>query len=248
MKYHVLASGSKGNSCVIQSGDITLLIDCGMTQKYLKASFLELNINYEALNGLLITHDHSDHTKQLRMFRNLDIYSPSEIDFEYTHVEPYEAFSIGHLLITPLKTSHDADASVGYVIYDGQTKLIYITDTGYIREQDYELLYDAHHYVLESNHDPSLLMKTNRPYYLKQRILSDSGHLSNDKAGHALSQLVTSNTRSITLAHMSLEANTEAIALKTVMDYLDRIDTTRVLIQVAKQFEIVSGGNLNERE
>lgn len=246
MKYHILASGSKGNACLIQSQGINLLIDCGMTQKYLKAGFIDLGVDYYEFDALLITHDHSDHTKQLRMFRHLPIYSPSEIAYEYELVVPYESFEIHHLKITPLKTSHDAEYSVGYVIEDGVTKLIYMTDTGYIRESDYEYLKGADHYILESNHDPELLMQTNRPYYLKQRILSDTGHLSNDKAGRVLAQVVAKNTKSITLAHMSLEANTEAVVLDTIVKHLEHIDHQDIVIQVAKQFEIVSGGNINE--
>ena len=118
-----------------------------------------------------------------------------------------------------------------------------MTDTGYVKTQDYDYLMDADHYILESNHDPVLLMKSNRPYYIKQRILSDTGHLSNEKAGHVLAEVITDKTKSITLAHMSLEANTEEIALETIHAHLEHHDTEGILIQVAKQFEIVSGGN-----
>lgn len=248
MEYHILASGSKGNSCIIKSNGVSLLIDCGMTQKYLKACFEELSVDFKALDALLITHDHSDHTKQVRMFRELDIYSPSELLFDYTHVEPYESFTIEHFKITPLKTSHDTEYSVAYVIEDGQSKLVYMTDTGYVRKQDYHYLENADHYILESNHDPVLLMKSNRPYYIKQRILSDTGHLSNEKAGQVLASVISDKTKSITLAHMSLEANTEEVALQTIHEHLEDHDLLGIEIQVAKQFEIVSGGTRNEKE
>lgn len=248
MKYFVLASGSKGNSCVIQSQGVQILIDCGMTQKYLKQSFSDIGVNYEDFDALLITHDHSDHTKQLKMFQNLNIYSPSVLEYEYTHVEPYEGFQIEHLHVMPLKTSHDTQHSVGYVIDDGITKLIYITDTGYIKEQDYQYLQNADHYILESNHDPELLMKSNRPYYIKQRILSDTGHLSNDKAGKVLASVISDRTQTITLAHMSLEANNEDVALSTIHQHLESFNLEKIEIQVAKQFEIVRGGNYIEKE
>lgn len=248
MEYHILASGSKGNSCIIKSSGVSLLIDCGMTQKYLKQSFLELSVDFSAFDALLITHDHSDHTKQVRMFRELNIYSPSVLDIDYTHVEPYEEFYIEHIKITPIKTSHDTDFSVGYVFDDGTTKLVYLTDTGYIRQQDYSYLRDADHYILESNHDPELLMKSNRPYYIKQRILSDTGHLSNEKAGHVLSEVISSRTQSITLAHMSLEANTEELVLQTIHAHLEDHDLQSIDIRVAKQYEIVSGGNYHEKK
>lgn len=248
MKYHVLASGSKGNSCVIQTQGVSILIDCGMTQKYLKESFSRIDVDFKEIDALLITHDHSDHTKQLRMFKDLSIYSPSFIDFEYTHVEPYESFTIEHVQITPLKTSHDTEYSVGYVFDDGVTKLVYMTDTGYVKEQDYQYLENADHYILESNHDPEMLMKSNRPYYIKQRILSDTGHLSNEKAGQVLSHVISLKTQTITLAHMSLEANDESTVLKTIYKELENHDVDRLHIQVAKQYDIVSGGTSFEKE
>lgn len=248
MQYHVLASGSKGNSCVIQSQGVSILIDCGMTQKYLKESFQRIDVDFNRFDALLITHDHSDHTKQLRMFRDLRIFSPSMIDYEYTHVEPYESFHIGHIHITPLKTSHDTEFSVGYVFDDGVTKLVYMTDTGYVKEQDFKYLEDADHYILESNHDAELLMKSNRPYYIKQRILSDRGHLSNEKAGQVLSNVISTNTKTITLAHMSLEANDESTALKTIYKELEDHNLEGMKIQVAKQYDIVSGGASFEEE
>ena len=240
MKYAMLASGSKGNCCVIESNDVKIVIDCGTTQKYLKASFQEINLEITEVSALLITHNHSDHVKQINMFKNIETYSPSELSCHFNPVVPYETFQIEHLSITALQTSHDAGDSVGYVIDDGEHKLVYITDTGYVRDQDLQLIEDADFYIVESNHDPKLLMETRRPYYIKQRIMSDTGHLSNDDAGLLLSKVVTKKTQSILLAHISGEANEFDLAISTVRSYFS---FNSFKLSAAKQYEIILGGN-----
>lgn len=240
MKYSILASGSKGNCSIIESKGIKIMIDCGTTKRYLTSSFESLNITPSGLDALLITHDHSDHTSQLKHFKDLDIYSPTALLFDTIPIEAYVPFNIGHMLITPIQTSHDAGVSVGYIIDDGQHKLVYITDTGYIREHDFKFIKDADFYIMESNHDPELLMETSRPYYIKRRILSDTGHLSNHDAGLVLSKVISDNTKEIVLAHMSEQANTKELALDTVSRL---INNNEVKLSVAHQYKIIVGGN-----
>lgn len=240
MKFSIIASGSKGNCSIIESQGITIMIDCGTTKRYITNSFTELGVEFDKIDAVLITHDHSDHTSQLKLFNEHSIYSPTRLSFESSIVEPYSAFTIGHLTITPIQTSHDSGDSVGYIIEDGKSKLVYVTDTGYIRERDLEYLASADFYIMESNHDPELLMETSRPYYIKRRILSDTGHLSNHDAGVILSKVVSKNTKEIILAHMSEQANDESLALKTVRSF---ISNPNIKLRVAKQYEIILGGN-----
>ena len=242
MKFSVIASGSKGNACVVSSQGTCLLIDCGTTQRYLKQSLGKIDLNIEDLDALLITHDHSDHTRQVKMFRNHLIYSPVDLEVQSKRVYPYEAFALGAFTILPIRTSHDAEISVGYVLDDGMHRLVYITDTGYIREKDYPLISNADFYVLESNHDPSLLMKTNRPYTIKRRILSESGHLSNEQSASILSEVVGEKTKEVFLAHLSEEANTEGLAYETVRAALPKT----IDVFVARQHEMVFGGKIDE--
>ncbi len=238
MKFSILASGSKGNACVVSSSGSHLLIDCGTTQRYLKESFQKINLKFEDLNAVLITHDHSDHTRQVKMFKEFPIYSPVELEVDSQPVHPYEAFELGPFTVMPLRTSHDAEVSVGYVIDDGMHRLVYITDTGYIREKDYPLIENADYYVLESNHDPAMLMKTSRPYMIKRRILSESGHLSNEQAASILKDVVGIKTKQVFLAHLSEEANTERLAYDTVRASLPK----SIEVFVARQHEMVFGG------
>ncbi len=244
MKFHLLASGSKGNACIIESRLSKIMIDVGSTQSYLKTRFIEMGFKRSDLDAVLLTHDHIDHISQLNSFKHLPLYAPFVLKngVQATMVRPYEIFRINELTILPIELSHDRDITVGYVIDDGNKKLVYLTDTGYVRSQDLQHIKNANYYIIESNYDPELLMLTPRPYPLKQRILSDRGHLSNDDCGWILRQVIGERTTEIVLAHISQEANTPEIALSCVASYLDASDYQGSLV-AAQQFEVTSGGS-----
>lgn len=239
MKYYFLASGSKGNACLLDFGNFKIMIDCGTTKRYLMNSFETLGFRFEDVDAVFITHDHSDHTSQINLFKDAHIFSPSLLKIEHEQITPYVEFKYKDLNVLPIRTSHDAECSVGYVIFTNNLKIVYITDTGYIRPQDLELIKDADFYFMESNHDPHMLMTTPRPYYIKQRILSDEGHLSNEDASDILRKVVSDKTKEVILAHLSQQANKESLALEVAMKNLE---DTSVVIKAARQFEIVSGG------
>lgn len=239
MKYFMLASGSKGNACIIEVEGLRLMIDCGTTKRYLTQSFDSLGLTFGDIDAVLVTHNHSDHTSQLKHFTHAEIFSPVKHDWETNLVNPYEGFEFNGISILPIKTSHDDESSVGYLIEAAGQKLVYVTDTGYVREQDIEILKNAETYIFESNHDPEMLMLTTRPYHIKQRILSDEGHLSNEDAALVLSKLVSERTREVVLAHLSLQANTETLAISTVTE---KLNDKSVIVKAARQFEIVFGG------
>lgn len=239
MKFYMLASGSKGNAFVLDTHDQKILIDCGTTRRYLNEAFEQIGYDKDMFDNILITHNHSDHISQIRMFKDHpNVYSPEALVINHTLVKPYVALNFGSVRVLPLATSHDADVSVGYVIEASGKKLVYMTDTGYVRDSDLEYMMNADLIVIESNHDPHLLMNTKRPYMTKQRILSDYGHLSNDEAGRVLSKIVSDRTQDVILAHLSGEANNEALALATVSKYLNGY---KGRLRAARQFEIISG-------
>lgn len=235
----MLASGSKGNAFILDTHDTKILIDCGTTQRYLKDAFARIGYDKNMFDSIFITHNHSDHISQIRMFKDHpSIYSPEALVVDHELVLPYDTINIGSISVLPLATSHDADVSVGYVIEAGGKKLVYMTDTGYVKDSDLKYMMDADLIVLESNHDPQLLMSTRRPYMIKQRILSDYGHLSNDDAGRILSKIISDNTQEVILAHLSGEANNEELALNTVAKYLNGY---KGRLRAARQFEILTG-------
>ena len=120
MRIDVLASGSKGNCCIIRDGTTCIMIDCGTTKKYLFSSFEKVHVSKEEIDALLITHDHSDHVSQIRHFSDLTIYSPVDIpDIETLSVQPLKPFTVETLRITPIALSHDALHTTGYIFDNG---------------------------------------------------------------------------------------------------------------------------------
>ncbi|NLZ75626.1 MAG: MBL fold metallo-hydrolase [Erysipelotrichia bacterium] len=247
MRYYILASGSKGNCIVVTSKNTSIMIDCGITQKYLKESFDQIGLEYQGLDGVLITHSHSDHLSNTKIIKDLNVYSPFKISgLNKNHlIKPIDVFTIKDLDILAIPLSHDTEITVGYVIFDGQETLVIVTDTGYLSDKNIKIIRNANYYIIESNHDPEMLLNTIRPKYIKNRIISDYGHLSNEDCGYALAQCISEDTKEIVLAHISQEANTAKLAYDTVIEILNKkeIDYHNIKIKVAEQFEIIEGGS-----
>lgn len=244
MKFSLLASGSKGNCCVVENADSRLVIDCGTTKKYLTNSFNEIGVDPHHVDGLLITHTHKDHVAALKLFEGIDTYA--EEDLGITHqkrIRPDDDFMISSIHVRCIRLSHDA-ACMGYLLEDEESRLVYVTDTGYLKEEYYPLLCNANHYIFESNHDIGMLMKTSRPAYIKQRIIQDCGHLCNEDSAKHLSHLIGERTEDIVLAHLSEEGNSHEKALSVLEDTLlrERRMNERLKLRAAKQHEVLSGG------
>ena len=244
MRIDLLCSGSKGNSCLIRHKDSSILIDCGSTKKYLMNSIQQVGASIDDLNGVLITHAHTDHVSQLKHFKNNDVYSYCELKdaLNKNDIVPGQNFNIQDFQIQVLGLSHDAPNTIGFVIECDGKKLVYVTDTGYIPNQIKPYIENADYYIFESNHDINALLHTNRPMFLKQRILSDSGHLNNEDSSINLLNVINSNTKKIVLAHLSEEANTPDLALDTFHDVTLKKDIhiQNVDVWAAKQFEIMT--------
>lgn len=250
MRFAMLASGSRGNCFVVRDGETCIVIDCGSTLKHLRASFARLGIAKDEISAVLITHDHSDHISQIRHFSSFDMFSPVAIaDICTANVISRRPFAVGSLRITPLALSHDAGSTCGYVLENGQEKLVYITDTGYVNENYMPLISDADYYVMESNHDVGMLMRTGRPQYLKARIYSDQGHLCNEDCAEVLARCISRKTKMIILAHISQEANTRELALQTTLHRLaeerQRI-ADDLVVCAAGQYEMIRKGDSDE--
>ena len=227
MKVSVLSSGSKGNSCFIKENDTEILIDLGTTSSYIEKNLESLNTNPKNIKAIILTHTHVDHTNALKVFTkkyNTKVYLTKPMYKELNIALPNYEFidkeiNIENLKIIPFKTSHDVADSNGYVIESKDKSIVYVTDTGYINVKNYDLLKNRDLYVFESNHDINLLMENPKyPYHIKQRILGDKGHLSNNDSSTYLKKLAGNKTKHIVLAHLSEENNTEELAIKTLKD------------------------------
>ena len=247
MKIKVLASGSKGNATLIRTDRINLLIDCGVTYQYLCSELEKVNVNPKDLDAILITHTHSDHIKGLASLvkkTNLDVYILESMYEEIRNKIPSENINyyednllLEDLKIKTFKISHDVDG-VGFIIEQGNNSLVYVTDTGYINKDNLKLLKNKNLYVIESNHDEKMLMEGPYPYILKQRVISDKGHLSNTTTAEYLLDIVGSNTQTIILAHISENNNTPELALETTKNLLEENNIKKDII-VAKQYESI---------
>ena len=247
ISFVVVGSGSKGNATLLFDEETLIQIDMGLPMRRITAALESIKKNKSDLQGILITHEHTDHIKNLSMYKGkVPIYaSKGTIDYFDHEVVPFDSFEIGTLSVIPFMTSHDATNPVGYVIISGKTKLVYLTDSGYVPEESLDYLKDADYYIMESNHDLKMLMKSNRPAVLKRRIKGDEGHLSNVDSAIYLSELVGPKTREIYLAHLSEECNLPELALEAYRKTFKKKEVPYdINIICLKQNEAVRGGDL----
>ena len=246
MRFCVLASGSKGNCTYVETKDHRILIDIGTTCLNIERKLKEKDIHPSSIDTVLVTHAHTDHISGLPVF--LKKYSPQVYITEKIEKEAHLKLSnpfyidkdlkLGDLKIIVLKTSHDVDDSNGYILEEGNSSFVYITDTGYVNERYHKLLSNRSAYVFESNHDVEKLMNNpNYPHQTKIRILSDRGHLSNESSAYYLTKFIGSKTKKIVLAHLSEQNNDPELALSCLKRELEEHQKTFSNIVIASQKE-----------
>jgi phosphoribosyl 1,2-cyclic phosphodiesterase len=247
MKIIVVQSGSKGNATLIIDKGRVLLIDMGVTLKVLKEALNRQSMNIMNINAMLLTHEHTDHTAGIKYLPPLPIYCTCETcDLPNVEpIEPYESFFVEHFKITPISTSHDVKNPLGFVIENDEEKIVYLTDSGKISVKSLQKMKNADYYVIESNHDVDMLMATNRPYFLKKRILSGKGHLSNEQSATYMCKCVGDKTKQIILAHLSEEANDPCLAIETYKKIFKdaTISLDKIELICAHQHHEVIGGS-----
>lgn len=244
MEYHILASGSKGNSAFVYDNNTGILIDCGISKKQLVYKLSTLGFILEDIDYVLLTHDHYDHNKNIHIFDTNIVYAGKGCLKEQkdTHILiPYQEICLKGIHIMPLPLSHDATSPLGFVL-KGQESLLYLTDSGYVSQKNKEYLYNMDYYIIESNHDVEMLMATNRPLFLKNRIYGDEGHLNNEYSAYLMASVLGDNTKEIVLAHLSDQANSPEVALQTYQRIFVSEGCDFKNIRVASQVNIVSGG------
>lgn len=246
MKIKVLASGSKGNSTLIMTENCKLLIDAGISYRKIKKFLSDEEINVSELNGVLVTHVHSDHISGLASLvakENTKIYIQEDqyeeiakvIPQDYIEIVKDKNLNIEDIEIEYLNMSHDQPC-YSYIISDGDKRIYYVTDTGYINRRYKEKISNMDMYLIESNHNEVMLMEGPYPTILKQRVISDSGHMSNKYAGKILREVIGDKTEYIVLMHISENNNTEEMAITEVDEELSKVSYMGRLIP-AKQHE-----------
>ena len=240
MRVSVLASGSTGNMTYIETDRVKLLVDCGFSGKKAQELLAKINRKPDDLDGILVTHEHNDHVKGVGVLSrkyDLDIYANEEtwqamakkigkVDPAHQHHFFKDQTKIFQDLdVSSFGVSHDAANPQFYSFQKANKRFVILTDTGYVSDRMRAYLKNADAYLFESNHDLSLLRMGRYPWPLKQRILGDKGHLSNEDSALALSEIVGDKTRNVFLGHLSLENNMKNIAHATAEEILDQKDT-----------------------
>jgi len=216
MRFCVLASGSKGNATFIEAESTRILIDAGLSGREIERRLTALGVEMTSLTALLVTHEHTDHTRALGVLAKrhrlgvhantatLRALGPQLLDPSIVH--PFTtgaSFQIGSLTIHPFSVSHDAADPVGFVLDDGRCRIGQCTDTGVATRLIRHRLTRCEALILESNHDPRLLLDGPYPYPLKQRISGVRGHLSNNEAAELCCDLLHDSLQHVVLAHLS---------------------------------------------
>lgn len=235
MRFSVLASGSTGNAIYVENDEYAFLVDAGLTGKKMEQLFAKIDRDMRKLSGILVTHEHSDHIKGLGVIArkyNIPIYAnektwqamdgligevATDLCFQFS-METVKSF--GSLDIESFAVSHDAADPMFYAFHENGRKLVVMTDTGYVSDRMKGIIRGADSYVFESNHDVGMLQMGRYPWSIKRRILSDVGHVSNEDAAVAMSEVVFDKPTSIYLSHLSKDNNMKDLARMSVTQTL----------------------------
>lgn len=228
-----IASGSSGNCIYVGTDCASVLLDAGISGKRVEQGLRTIDRSVADIDGILITHEHSDHIKGIGVLARrygVPIYAtPGTIQAMqqmsglgkmpegiFREIKADQDFQIGDMQVKPFAIAHDAAEPVGYRLECGDKAVGIATDMGHFDDYIVEHLQNLDALLLEANHDVHMLQVGGYPYYLKQRILSDFGHLSNENAGRLLCRLLHDNLKTVLLGHLSKENNYEKLAYETV--------------------------------
>ncbi|MDR2464916.1 MAG: MBL fold metallo-hydrolase [Streptococcaceae bacterium] len=235
----ILASGSTGNATYIETPQRKILVDAGFSGKKIKEMLEKIDRRIEDIDSLFITHEHSDHIKGVGVLArkyDLNVYanqktwdalphSCGEIPLEKKNVfEPGNILTLGDIDVESFSVSHDAANPQFYSFQKNQKSFVILTDTGYVNDKMKRTIENADVYLMESNHDVEMLRMGGYPWRIKQRILSDKGHLSNEDSGIVMTELIGDKTKRIYLGHLSQENNLVELANMTMTSTLMQND------------------------
>ncbi|MDR1913900.1 MAG: MBL fold metallo-hydrolase [Clostridiales bacterium] len=253
VKFCPLLSGSSGNCTYVGYNDTHILVDAGSSGKQIEFGLRDIDVDPRDLSAIFVTHEHSDHISGIGIMSrryNLPIYaSPFTWRYLKRHmtagkihedltrvVEPGIKFHVGDISALPFQIPHDASQPVGYSIFADDHKLTIATDIGHITDCVKDNLARSEVVLLESNHDLDMLINGRYPKILKDRILSDHGHLSNASAGKLLAMVYSPCLRYVYLGHLSEENNRPLIALDTVGSILEAANINTIKLMIADRY------------
>ena len=255
MQFCVLGSGSKGNSLLIKAGDTRVLVDQGLSVKEACRRLALTQTAPDSIGAIIVTHEHTDHIRGLRVWRRrfqTPIYAnratleaSSQDCMEAGPVHRFQTgkhFDIGDLQIIPFALPHDAADPIGLLFEWKGRRIGVVTDLGCVTELVRRRLEGADVMIIESNHDPEMLIKGPYPWPVKDRIRQNLGHLSNPQAAELIDAVAHRNLKTLILAHISRKNNTPELASKSARKALDGRSHAKLIL--ARQDEITEPTDL----
>jgi phosphoribosyl 1,2-cyclic phosphodiesterase len=250
VQFTILGSGSNGNCAYLESGSTRLLIDAGFSAKQIRERLAQIGRAPENLNGILLTHEHTDHTNGLGTLCNklpIPIYcnrltkEAVELQFKNTRFDfrlfnTGAAFELGEVAVETFSVPHDAYDPVGFMLRTNGCRIGFLTDLGHATKLVMERVRSSNVLVLETNHDMKLLQDDlRRPWSVKQRIMSRHGHLCNEAAATVLADLVSADLQHVYLGHLSRDCNKPELARTVIQDRLNSVGATHVHVNSTSQ-------------
>lgn len=231
MRLCVLGSGSKGHAVFVEAGETRLLFDAGFSAREMKRRLDAVGVDMDTITAVIISHEHTDHVAGLRvMGRKFPVYATAgtmgQISNRYQlngkeKVRSGEWYDVGDLRFLPVPISHDAREPVGYVVEDGSARAAIVTDLGIVTRVVRDRLSDLTLALVESNHDPEMLLEGPYPWEIKDRVKGRHGHLSNPDTGGLLNSIAHTGLKHVLLGHLSETNNRPELARKEAQAALD---------------------------
>lgn len=240
MRLLSFGSGSSGNCYLLSASCGHLIIDMGIGLRTLRKYFSDYGLHLTDIRAALLTHDHADHAKSIGSLAHdmfLSVYATRKvfggIDGNYVikrkvaqelrkYITNNESFDIEDFHITPFHVPHDSHDNVGYRIECEGVVLVIVTDAGSVTEEMQQYIAQADYLLIEANHDEQMVRYGRYPAFLKQRILSDIGHMSNSTCGHTIAKCHSPHLRHVMLCHLSQDNNNPEKALDTIRTILQQ--------------------------
>lgn len=239
LRYSILASGSTGNVTYLETAHHRILIDAGLSGKRIENLMAKINRSLKDVEAIFVTHEHSDHSHGVGVLARrygMDVYANQgtwdamadrigKIPVEQKHlIAPNSVKDLGDMQVESFAVSHDAAEPQFYQVHHDNKTFCILTDTGYVSDRVEGTIKDADAYLMECNHDTEMLRMGPYSWPLKQRILGDEGHLSNEEGADALMDVIGPRTKEIFLGHRSQHNNMRSLAHLTVASLMEQHD------------------------
>jgi phosphoribosyl 1,2-cyclic phosphodiesterase len=244
----ILGSGSSGNCAYLEAGETRLLIDAGFSARQTRQRLAAIGRAPEGLNGILITHEHSDHINGLVGLAaklNIPVYCNRltreamelqlQAKFDCRVFSTGASFEVGDISVDTFTIPHDASDPVGFLVHTPGGNIGFLTDLGHATKLVLQRVRTANVLVLETNHDLKMLQESGRPWSLKQRIAGRHGHLSNTEAADAAEAIMSADLFHLYLGHLSRECNRPELARSVMRERLEKIGATHVKVELTAQ-------------